>query len=163
MIYFLVPELIPRSNLEPGGWIEHIDTKVGVYCSDSTMPADCLLAKMGPLLESCGERRGVPMDTTDKMRSRIESVGFINVQEKNYKVPLGSWPRHPIYKDAGRIGMHTYQSGLEGFSMFLLTQFGDPKWTKEEVEVYLTKIRKDLDSRWHIYQNMKRVWAQKPY
>lgn len=127
------------------------------------MPKNSQLAKMGALLEDCGDRRGVRMDTTDKMRSRIEAAGFTNIHEKNYKVPLGSWPKHPVFKDAGRIGMHTYQAGLEGFSMFLLTQFGDPKWTREEVLAYLVEIRRDLDSRWHIFQNMKRVWAQKPY
>ena len=100
-----VLELIASSNLEPGGWIEHVDTKVGVYCSDGTMPANSELAKMGSLLEACGERRGVPMDTTDKMRSRIEAAGFTNIHEKLYKVPLGTWPKHPIYKDAGRIAI----------------------------------------------------------
>ena len=70
------------SNLAPGGWIEHVDTKVGVYCDDGTMPADSELAKMGTMLEECSARRGFPMDGTIKMRARIEAAGFTNIHEK---------------------------------------------------------------------------------
>ena len=44
------------------------------------------------------------------------------------------------------------------------SQFGKPKpWSTEQVQVYLAKIRKEVDSGWHIYQRARRVWAQKPF
>lgn len=48
--------------------------------------------------------------------------------------------------------------------MWLLTKFGTPTpWTVEEAQIYLTKFRNELKENWHIYNNAKRVWAQKPY
>ncbi len=29
--------------------------------------------------------------------------------------------------------------------------------------MWFAKLRKDMDSNWHIYQKGKRIWAQKPY
>ncbi len=43
-------------------------------------------------------------------------------------------------------------------------RFGKPEpWAMEQVQVYLAKLRKEADSRWHIYYKANRVWAQKPY
>ncbi len=31
------------------------------------------------------------------------------------------------------------------------------------MQVYLTKLRKELDSGWHVYQRRKRAWAHKSF
>ena len=55
-------------------------------------------------------------------------------------------------------------TGLEGYNLFLLTNFGDPEpWTVEEVQVHLNKVRAEITSKsLHTYYEYKRVWAQKP-
>lgn len=48
--------------------------------------------------------------------------------------------------------------------MWFLTKWGSPTpWSPEEVQVYVAKLRTELDANWHVYQKVKRVWAQKPY
>ena len=49
--------------------------------------------------------------------------------------------------------------------MHLFTKYGDPEpWTKEEVQVYIAQIRKELlNPRYHVYQRVRRVWARKPF
>ena len=48
--------------------------------------------------------------------------------------------------------------------MYILTHFGTPRpWSAEEVQVYLAKIRKDVDAGYHLYQTHKRIWAMKPF
>ena len=49
------------------------------------------------------------------MRKRIENAGFIDVHERDYKVPIGEWPKHPIHKEAGRYQMMHYELGLGGW------------------------------------------------
>lgn len=47
--------------------------------------------------------------------------------------------------------------------MLILTHFGEPEpWTAEEVQVYLAKVRNEINSGYHVYVPMRRVWAQKP-
>lgn len=95
------------------------------------------------------------------MRSGIEAAGFTNVQEKNYKLPLGDWPRNKVLKDAGRLNEQQFRNGMEGFVLALFTSAGG--WSVEECQVYLAKVRKELDGkRFHGYCPMRRIWAQKP-
>ena len=47
--------------------------------------------------------------------------------------------------------------------MFLLTKFGMPTpCALEEVQVWLAKVREDLNNGYRVYQNYRRIWAQKP-
>ena len=81
------------------------------------------------------------------MKAQIEKAGFVNVQEKLYKCPLGSWPKHKIYKDAGRVNMEHWKTGLEGWAMYLLTKYGLPTpWSAEEVQVYVAKVRNEISN-----------------
>lgn len=83
---------------------------------------------------------GFTTKVPELMRAGIEGAGFINVHERNFKMPLGDWPKHPIYKEAGRLNKKGYKDGLEGWLMYALTRWGLPKpWTPEEVTVYVGK------------------------
>ena len=43
-------------------------------------------------------------------------------------------------------------------------EFGSPQpWSLEKTQVYVEKCRKELDKGYHIYLNIRRVWAQKPF
>lgn len=46
-----------------------------------------------------------------------------------------------------------------------MTRFGHPKpWTVDEVQTYVVKLKADMNNpQYHLYQNVKRVWCQKPY
>ena len=87
------------------------------------------------------------------MRAAIEKAGFVNAQEKLYKLPIGGWPKHPVYKDAGRVNREHWKSGLEGWAMYLLTKYGAPHpWTADEVRVYVAGVRTELGKPGqHIY------------
>lgn len=56
------------------------------------------------------------------MRSGIEAAGFINVHEKNQKAPMGEWAKSPVMKEAGKFNKLQMLSGMEGYSLFLLTK-----------------------------------------
>lgn len=47
---------------------------------------------------------------------------------------------------------------------FILTHFGEPTpWTPEEVQVFLAKVRQEVNAPGlHAYFLKRRVWAQKP-
>lgn len=83
---------------------------------------------------------GFSMVVPDLMRAGIESAGFTNVREKTFKMPIGDWAKHPIYKEAGRWNMMAYKEGLEGWLMYALTRWGLPEpWEPDEVTSYVGK------------------------
>lgn len=110
--------LTSSRNLKPGGWIEQLEIEIHVSCDDGTMPPDSLLANLGKTIEECAIKSGKPLDTIHTFRSSIEKAGFVNVQETKYKVPIGSWPKHPVYKDAGTVATVQFKVRLSLFNVF---------------------------------------------
>ncbi|KAF3386801.1 Secondary metabolism regulator LAE1 [Penicillium rolfsii] len=151
-------------NLAPGGWIEQIEFDVRVRSDDGSLPADSVLAGWGDNFIGCAERAGRSLTTQETMRASIEAAGFVDVHERLYKVPMGPWAKDKLLKEIGLLNLQHWTAGLEGYAMWLLTKFGAPTpWTKEEVELYLVNVRKELkDSRIHAYGYARRVWARKP-
>jgi len=151
-------------NLKPGGWIEQVELDVRVMCDDDTMKQDSFIAGWGQTFLDCAVRGGRSLSTQTTMKGRIERAGFTNVQDQLFKCPIGPWPKNAAFKEAGRINLHHWSSGLDGWAMYLLTKFGAPEpWTADEVRVYVAKVRRELQTpRLHIYHLSRRVWGQKP-
>lgn len=142
------------SKLQPGGWIEQLEASPAIQCDDDSLPQDNILRGWGPTIFGCGERAGRDCDTIDTMAETIRKAGFVDVHEKSYKWPIGPWPRDQKYKEAGTVNFQHWMSGMEGWCMWLLTKFGSPEpWAKEEVLVYVAKLRAELKNpRFHVYQ-----------
>ncbi|RDW56365.1 hypothetical protein BP5796_13240 [Coleophoma crateriformis] len=152
------------NNLKPGGWIEQLETDIRVQCSDDSLPEDSLLSGWAETFFGCGDRAGRPLDIQSTMKASMEKAGFVDVHEKVYQIPIGTWPKLNIYKDAGRVNRQQWKSGLDGWVLFLLTKFGAPTpWSPEEVLVYTAKVRAELmNPKYHTYHHARRVWAKKP-
>ncbi|KAJ6183622.1 hypothetical protein N7519_004923 [Penicillium mononematosum] len=150
--------------LEPGGWIEQVEMDIRVYSDDGTLKKDSVLAGWGDLFLRCSERAGRSLRTQETMRGQMEKVGFVDAHEELYKIPLGPWAKDKQLKEAGQLQYAHWSTALEGWAMWLLTKFGEPEpWTKEEVQVYLARVRAELkDPHVHRYGYGRRVWARKP-
>lgn len=57
-----------------------------------------------------------------QMKNLITAAGFVDVVEYKFKWPLGPWSNDPRLKDIGRWNMHSWEIGLEGWTMALLTR-----------------------------------------
>jgi hypothetical protein len=133
------------SALKSGAYIEQLELDVRVMSDDASLAPDSLLANWGQTFLDCAPRAGRPLDTQLTMKAQIEDAGFVDVQEQLYKRPIGSWPRDRLLKDAGRINLVHWSSGLEGWAMFLLTRWGSPEpWSADEARVYVAKVRAEL-------------------
>lgn len=142
------------SNLRPGGWIEQLEALANIQCDDGTLPADSVLRTWGPMINNCGVRSGRECEIIDTMADSLRKAGFVDVHEKNYKWPIGPWPRDQNLKEAGTINFQHWLSGMEGWCMWLLTKFGSPApWTQEEVRVFVAKMRQEFKNPYyHTYQ-----------
>jgi hypothetical protein len=126
---------------------------VRVRSDDGTLKKNSLLAGWGDMFIRCSERAGRSLNTQETMRGAMEKVGFVNAHEELYKIPMGPWAKDKVLKEAGQLQYAHWSAALQGWAMWLLTKFGEPRpWTKEEVEIYLAGVRKELkDPRTHGY------------
>ena len=131
-----------------------MEASANIACDDGSLPEDNIINTWGPNVRGCGERAGRSLDVIDTMTEKIRKAGFVDIEEKMYKWPIGPWPRDQRYKEAGTVNFEHWMSGMEGWGMYLFTKFGAPEpWTKEEVHVYVAKLRAELKNpHFHVYE-----------
>lgn len=66
------------------------------------------------------------------MSSAITSAGFVNLQERIYKVPFGAWARHPILMEAWRWNKAQLLAGMEWYAMYVGRCRGEERKGKEK-------------------------------
>jgi len=156
-------EIINRSYhyLEPGGIMESQEMYPVVFCDDDTMPDDHGFLEFTRTQDDAAMRMGRPVRIANKLKRWYEQAGFVDVHEEVFKMPINPWPKDPQYKMIGRFWGQMLLEGLQAFSLALFTRALG--WTKDEVEVFLVKVRKSLvDKNVHSYHKIYVVWGRKP-
>ncbi|KAF5633004.1 methyltransferase [Fusarium sp. NRRL 25303] len=153
-------------NLNPGGRIEMIDIIYPLLSDDGTLTKDSALSKWSDLLHDIFTKNGRPMDSALKYKDQLEAAGFVDVNIVKRKWPLNRWPKDPKHK---QIGIWAQQNTLDALAALSLAVFTRPDgrgglgWSKEEVEVFLTDVRKDIKNvSIHSYWPIWSVYATKP-
>ncbi|KAF5973508.1 methyltransferase [Fusarium bulbicola] len=153
-------------NLNPGGRIEMIDIIYPLLSDDDTITKDSALSKWSELLHDIFTKNGRPMDSALKYKDQLEEAGFVDVNIVKRKWPLNRWPKDPRHK---QIGTWAQQNTLDALAALSLAVFTRPDgqgglgWSKEEVEVFLTDVRKDIKNvNIHSYWPIWSVYATKP-
>ena len=100
-------------SLAPGAWIEQLEPGVCFRSDDGTLPESSHLARWETVFNKVADNWGHPVNILGTMEQSIKDAGFINVRTKDYKIPVGSWPKHPVYKEAGRLNLEQVDTGLE--------------------------------------------------
>lgn len=143
----------PPRNLNPGGWVEFQDYNIKFLTDDDTLNEEHFASQWNKnLMEACHAAGRNPNPGYD-LEKWVKEAGFVDVVVRKFKLPMGTWPKDPYFKDLGLTNLIQYLDGLDGFS---LRAFCDVLgWTKEEVMVLLAHVRKEMKSaKLHIYNDL---------
>ncbi|KAF9882000.1 methyltransferase domain-containing protein [Colletotrichum karsti] len=157
-------EVIQQSfdSLRPGGWLESQDFNVEATSDDGTLAPDGPLSRWVYDMNCASELIGRPLARAHLLKQWYEEVGFVDVRERVFKIPLNGWAKNPRHKHVGKLWEQNFLDGLSGFSLALFTQVLERK--QEEVEVSLVGVRKDISNMHiHAYQHVWVVCGRKPY
>ncbi|KAJ6260120.1 hypothetical protein Dda_4341 [Drechslerella dactyloides] len=147
--------------LKPGGWWENVETTVEILCDDGSVPDDCALMQWVKIMQDACESSGATFRVAGHMREWCEKAGFTEITEQAFKVPIGPWPRDKQDKLVGSFNLANMLQAVEGFSMHLLTRYGN----KNPNEVYelIEKVRADMkNKKLHSYFRLFVCYARKP-
>jgi metalloendopeptidase OMA1, mitochondrial len=148
-------------HTKPGGYLESQELNTAPHCDDGTMPPDWPFARYAEKLQDASLQIGRELDIAPKLRGWFEDAGFVDVQQRVFKAPLGQWPRDPAMKDLGHWWNENMVLGLQAFSLAYFSRV--LRWSAEEIEVYLMDVRRSLaDREVHAYHRMYVVWGRKP-
>ncbi|KAF3351284.1 hypothetical protein VD0002_g8562 [Verticillium dahliae] len=148
-------------NLKPGGWVEFQESANTLLSEHgSLLPDNPMLTMMNGLIEAC-DKIGRTMDPAPSMKQWALDVGFKNVQQQSFKLPIGSWPRDPRLKECGTLMGNNFVEGVEGFTAALFRDVLG--WRQEDVTVLNAGVRAAAkDKMVHPLFNVLVVTGQKP-
>lgn len=111
--------------------------------------------------KKCFEIMGKEIMVFENMKAWIEEAGFVDVVERKYKWPVGTWPKDKKLKELGAWTRAHIDAGLEGWTLRGLTMVLG--WTIDEVLAYCAAMRTELrNPKIHGIHEMRVVYARKP-
>lgn len=128
-------EIIARAfhHLKPGGWLECQEVPGMPHCDDGTMPPDYDWLKWTLELYNSSRLANRQVDVGEQLKDWMREVGFVDVHEAVFKIPLNGWPKDTRLKHVGMLWQRNLLDGLQGFSLgFFSKHLGK---TQEEIEV----------------------------
>ncbi|KAK0726157.1 S-adenosyl-L-methionine-dependent methyltransferase [Lasiosphaeris hirsuta] len=147
-------------NIVPGGWVEFQDFDLNLYCDDGTLPADASSLAWDKYIVEATGRIGTEPSPGPRLEACIRAAGFRNVTKRQFKIPLGAWPKDLALRQVGALYLTQMLEGLEGFSLRLMCDVLG--WKDDEVRELLAKVRAEFVSgRHHIYMDYYVVYGQK--
>ncbi|KAL4731991.1 hypothetical protein ACLX1H_000994 [Fusarium chlamydosporum] len=149
---------------KPGGWIEtHEGDPMGLSDDDSVKPGSAI-AEWGKFFHEGGKKLGrIFSPLPDNLQEKgLKAAGFVDIQSKTIKVPVGDWPQEERLKEIGRFTTLSILSDVEGHISFMASLLEG--WTNEQVVLYCAQLRKELKAKKqaHAYYLQRIVWGRKP-
>ena len=118
------------------------EMKAPLECIDDTFGKELALYQWNENQIKAFNDIGRPITLADQYKDMMRDVGFQDIVELKFKWPINGWPKDKKAKQLGLWQQTNLLDGLTGFTFATHTRVLG--WVKEEVEVLLAKVRKDL-------------------
>lgn len=129
--------------LRPGGWFEIQDVALPLLALDETVSGTALELWVNRLVEG-GKALGKDFSRVPQYKAIMEGLGFVDVKERHYQWPVGTWAKGTKMKTLGAWMREDMLAGIQGGSMGVMVK--GLGMTVEEVEAFLVDVRNDLNS-----------------
>ena len=157
-----MPRLLAQAfrALKPGGWIELQDFLYITHSDDNTKPDDYKYDEFVRLEREGFSKFGFDLHGQQKNEGMVKDAGFVNIDNKMYKAPIGTWPKDRGLKQAG---LYNTAIIIDFFPAVMAPFTRGLGWSTEEVEVFLVDVRKSIQNTdIHAYYTFHNVIGQKP-
>ncbi|KAK7419067.1 hypothetical protein QQX98_003569 [Neonectria punicea] len=148
---------------KPGGWVESFEGMPIMQSDDDTVPKDSAMAGWGKTFIEAGKKLGRTFTVVDDntQEEGMQAAGLVNIESRIFKVPIGRWPKDPSFRNVGLFAQESLEGDTEGHVQHVAALAWG--WSKEEVVLYCTKLRKEIRSnKHHPYYRIKIVYGRKP-
>ena len=155
-----------RSHLRPGeGWLELHELHPTPQCDDGTMPKDWGFKEWEEKLDVASRKKD-PFPRNIRVAHLLEQwmreCDFVDIAHKDFKIPLGPWPKDARLKRIGAEMCSNWASGLQGFTYKLFGEEG-LGMSQNEIELELVHVRNSLAMKEvHAYVRYYVVFGRRP-
>ncbi|KAF6816804.1 methyltransferase domain-containing protein [Colletotrichum sojae] len=147
-------------NLEENGHLEIQDNLFSALCDDDTMTKDSKLLRWSQLSVEGTDKIGQRMTVASEFESMLKEVGFVDVEVRMEKWPVGPWSDEPKLKEMGKWVRSAILNSIDGLCIALFTRVLG--WTPEETIVFCAEVRNEArKAEVHSYFPVYAVWGRK--
>ena len=157
------PKLLKNAlaNLKPGGWIECQEFDLAPKSDDGSISRGNSMAKYWEWVAEGLAKHGVT-STAPQLKEMMEEAGFVNVEQRVFKTPIGTWAKNQNLKEVGEYWQAALRLGAK--SVALAPLIWGSGWTEDEVDVLCAKTKTAYtDKSTHAYMCFYVVYGQKPH
>ncbi|KAG9229116.1 S-adenosyl-L-methionine-dependent methyltransferase [Amylocarpus encephaloides] len=149
------------ASLAPGGYFEMQDLHLPIRGLDDCLEGTTMARSSALLLDAC-TKVGMDPTTTDRYKSLMEAVGFVDIKEVVIEWPIGTWAKGEYHKRIGAWFRRDMEVGTEGILMGLFTRILG--MSREEVLEMVAELKREMrDPKIHAFQPFHVVYGRKPY
>ncbi|PHH65201.1 hypothetical protein CDD81_3060 [Ophiocordyceps australis] len=155
-----------HEHLKPGGWIElqEIHHKPSSASLTGTMSEDHGVAQFWACVNEGLTTLGVDLDTAadGKLADMMRETGFVNIRQRVFHVPIGTWPKNKVLKKVGLYWRTILVDGLQAIALGPLTR--GLRWNRDQVELFLMDVRRAYqDNSALMFMPLHIIYAQKAH
>ncbi|KAM5343383.1 hypothetical protein ACJ41O_011920 [Fusarium nematophilum] len=101
---------------KPGGWVQSAEIDPPFYSDDGTVDGEIAMQTWNTLVREGGKKFGRTFCVVDEglQVPSLEAAGFVDIQQANYKVPVGEWAKDPKLQQVGQFLRSTMENDAEG-------------------------------------------------
>ncbi|KAK1777731.1 S-adenosyl-L-methionine-dependent methyltransferase [Copromyces sp. CBS 386.78] len=148
---------------KPGGYTESLNSNSSFTSDDGSVKDDSAMAQWGRVWNAAGKKMGRPFEVydLDLQRKGMEAAGFVDIQVREYFIPVNTWPEDKDLAEKGLWWKIMIESDLEGYLNYTFNAVMG--WRPEETGVYAAQLRKEFKNpKIHGYTRARSVWGRKP-
>ncbi|OTA91344.1 hypothetical protein M434DRAFT_76412 [Hypoxylon sp. CO27-5] len=150
-------------HLKPGGWMELQEIHHFPMSNNNSLTADHPVAQYWKYVDEGLENLGVNFKFSDEGRiaALMRQCGYINVSERVFHIPIGTWPRNKTLKSVGLYWKTILLDGIQAIALGPMTR--GLHWRREQVEAFLVSVRRGYhDNSMLLYMPLVCVYGQRP-
>ncbi|KAH7185492.1 S-adenosyl-L-methionine-dependent methyltransferase [Fusarium flagelliforme] len=154
-------------HMKPGGWMELQEIHHyphNARTGEAIHPYDHPIAQYWTYINEGLAALGVdfPAAAGGKLATKMHAAGFVNVTERIFHVPLGTWPKNQLLKTVGLYWRTILNDGVQAIALGPMSR--GMGWSREQIEVFLVSVRRAYcDNTALLYMPMHIVYGQKPH
>ncbi|KAF6796452.1 O-methyltransferase [Colletotrichum sojae] len=151
------------THLKPGGWIELQEIHHFPSSANNSLSPTHPVAQYWGLVGQGLSKLGVDLNAAagDQLPNLMREAGLINVTERVFHVPIGTWPRNRVLKTVGMYWRTILLDGLQAIALGPFTR--GLQWSAAQTELFLVGVRRAYhDNSVLMYMPLRIMYGQKP-
>jgi len=148
-------------HTKPGGYVELIEIEPTLKCDDGSVPPKAAVFRYYELFAEAAKKNSLPQPTGDDLKKLLEEAGFVDIELRTIKQPVGTWAKDERLKDIGRFFLIFMEKAFHTYALALFTR--TLGMSADDANKLCDAAKNDVfNKRHHLFNNLWFVIGRKP-